>query len=210
MRRRGERDFLITLGDRVLMNSANHRSEATLGALACRSLGARARPRVLVGGLGMGFTLRAVLDALPDGARVRVAELNPAVVEWCRGELAVLAGHVLDDPRVTVEVADVAAVIRRHAPGGATPRFDAVILDLYQGPHAGDHKTNHPLYGLRALEAARAVLVPAGVFAVWGEDHDPGFLKRLAAAGFSANAERPGRGGYRHTVYLGMAGDLGG
>ena len=202
LRRRGERDFLITVGDRVLMNSANHRSEAALGELACRHLAGQPASQVLVGGLGMGFTLRAVLDALPGAARVMVAELNPVVVGWCRGPLGELTGHAVGDPRVTVVLADVAAVIGGAA---AEPRFDAIVLDLYQGPCASDHPHSHPLYGRRVVDAARVALNPGGVLAVWGEDHDPGFTKRLEAAGFAVRSERPGRGGYRHWVYLGVA-----
>ncbi len=201
LRRRGARDFLITVGDRVLMNSANHRSEAALGELACRHLAGRSAPRVLVGGLGMGFTLRAVLDALPAAARVTVAELNPAVVSWCRGPLGEVTAHSVADPRVTVAQADVAIVI-----GGAVAgsRFDAILLDLYQGPCASDHPLTHPLYGRRAVDVARVALTPGGVFAVWGEDHDPGCAKRRTAAGFAVHSKRPGRGGNRHSVYLGV------
>lgn len=202
LRRRGKRDFLITVGGRVIMNSAAHRSELALGELACRGLGRGANRRVLVGGLGMGYTLRAALDALPATARVVVAELNPVVVEWCRGPLAALTARAAEDPRVTVEVSDVAGVIRRCALPEVDDRFDAVILDLYQGPHAGSHRRDDPLYGRRAIETTRAALKSGGVFAVWGEDHDAGFERRLRAAGFSVNCERPGRGGLRHAVYV--------
>jgi spermidine synthase len=149
----------------------------------------------------MGFTLRAVLDALPGNARVVVAEVNPAVVGWCRGSLGTLTGRAITDPRVTVKLTDVAAVID-STPVGL--RFDAILLDLYQGPCASDHPRSHPLYGRRAVDAARAALNPGGVLAVWGEDHDPGFAKRLAAAGFAVQCQRPGRGGYRGCVYLGV------
>lgn len=205
LRRRGIGDFLITVGNRVLMNSANHGSEAALGRLACADLGSRRDPRVLVGGLGMGYTLRAVLDCLPRGGRLLVAEINPAVVEWCRGPLAPMNGHALDDPRVEVQVEDVAEVLKRHATGSGTGPFDAVVLDLYQGPHAGSHKTDDPLYGRRAIETARSALRPGGMLAVWGEDHDAGFEKRLRAAGFAVTWERRGRGGYRHAVYFARA-----
>lgn len=201
LRRRGAGDFLITVAERVLMNSANHRSEAALGALAGGALGGRQSPRVLVGGLGMGFTLRAVLDALPEEARVTVVELNPVVVEWCRGPLGDATGHAVRDPRVHVQVGDVAETIGTVAAGN---RFDGILLDLYQGPCACDHPQLHPVYGRRALQAARRALADRGVLAVWGEDHDPGFARRLAAAGFEVRCERPGRGGFRHCVYLGV------
>jgi spermidine synthase len=204
LRRRGERDFLITLGGLVLMSSSAHRSEAALGALACRDLRRRADARVLVSGLGMGFTLRAALDSLPATGRVTVAELNPVVMEWCRGPLAELTARAAEDPRVTIRIADVAEVIRERAVSGEG-RFHAIILDLYEGPHARTHKRDDPLYGSKAIEAARSALEPGGVFAVWGESHDAGFEKRLRAAGFSVTCERPGRGGLRHVVYLGKA-----
>jgi spermidine synthase len=193
------------MGGQVLMNSSAHRSEAALGALACRGLRRRAGARVLVGGLGMGFTLRSVLDSLPPSGRAVVAELNPVVVEWCRGPLAALTGGAAEDPRVCVEIADVAAVIGRCAEAGEESRFNSIVLDLYQGPHAASHKRDDPLYGSLALERTRAALVPGGVFAVWGENHDAGFEKRLKAAGFSVTSERPGRGGLRHAVYVATA-----
>lgn len=202
LRQRGERDFLITVGGLVLMNSSAHRSEAALGQLACRHLKDHASPRVLVGGLGMGYTLRAVLDALPGTGRVTVAELNPVVLDWCRGPLAGLTDRAVADPRVTVEISDVADLIRRSAIDDKAEGFDAVVLDLYTGPDADSHKRDDPLYGSRAIERTRAALKPGGVFAVWGENYDAGFDKRLCAAGFSVTSERPGRGGLRHVVYV--------
>lgn len=206
LRQRGERDFLITLAGRVLMNSAAHRSEAALGQVACGPLEGRRGPRVLVGGLGMGFTLRAVLDRLPPSGRVVVAELNPDVARWCRGSLATLTGRAAEDPRVSIEVADVADLIRRAAAGGDEGRFDAVVLDLYEGPHARTPKRDDPLYGQTAVERAKAALRPGGVFAVWGENPDAGFEKRLRGAGFTVTVDRPGRGGLRHVVYLAALG----
>lgn len=200
LRQRGERDFLITINSLVLMNSSLHRSEVALGEVACRHLKDRPGARVLVGGLGMAITLRAVLDQLPPSAQVLVAELNPVVLEWCRGPLAFLTAGAASDPRVTVEIADVAQVISRSA--GAGRRFDAIVLDLYTGPHAKSDKIADPLYGSVAIELTRAALNPDGIFAVWGENYDQGFDKRLAQAGFSVSAERPGRGGLRHVVYL--------
>lgn len=200
LRQRGERDFLITVNGLVLMNSSLHRSEVALGELACAHLKTHDAPRVLVAGLGMAFTLRAVLDQLPPSAAVVVAELNPVVVRWCRGALAPLTGAAVSDPRVKVEIADVADVIRKSAMGGE--RFDAVVLDLYTGPHAKSHKVEDPLYGSIAIEMTRAALKPGGVFAVWGENYDQGFDKRLRSVGFSVSCERPGHGGLRHVVYF--------
>jgi spermidine synthase len=202
LRQRGPRDFLITVGGLVLMNSTAHRSEVALGRLACGHLQEHGAPRVLVGGLGMGYTLRAVLDTLPATGQVVVAELNPVVVQWCRGPLAELTGCAVDDPRVTVEIADVAKVIRTAADVGGKERFNAIVLDLYTGPDYHTHKRDDPLYGSRAVENSRTALKPGGTFAVWGENYDEGFAKRLQAAGFSVNCERPGKGGLRHIVYV--------
>lgn len=202
LRQRGEKDFLIMIGAQVLMNSLANRSEIVLGQLGCQRLKESAAPRVLVGGLGMGFTLRAVLDSLPDTARVVVAELNPVVAEWCRGTLGPLTGGAVRDPRVTLEIGDVAQLIRKNAISKDQTGFDAVVLDLYRGPHAGTDAVNDPLYGSRAIENARAALKPGGVLAVWGENFDEGFVRRLSKAGFSVTCERPGRGGLRHAVFL--------
>ncbi len=198
LRQRGAGDYLITVGSQVLMNSKAQRSEMALGRLGCNGLLNHPSPRVLVGGLGMAITLRAVLDALPGSARVTVAELNPKIHEWCLGPLAELTDNAAGDPRVTVEIGDVAELIRR------TPAetFDAVILDLYRGPHPKTDKQNDPIYGSRAIEQTRATLKPGGMFAIWGENPDAAFEGRLAAAGFTVRCERPGKGGYRHAVWL--------
>jgi len=204
LRQRGERDFVITVGGRVLMNGAASRSEEALARAACAGLGAPgARPRVLLGGLGLGLTLRAALDALPKAARVVVAEIDPRIVAWCRGPLAPLHGRALDDRRVEVEVADVAEVIARAAAADAT-RFDAIVLDLYEGPR-GAAQAADPLYGAAALERTRRALAPGGVLAVWSEEPDTAFERRLSAAGFRAERRRPGGGGPRHAVYLARA-----
>jgi len=201
LRRRGERDFLIMINNRVLMNSSANRSELALGEQACRRVAMRPRPQVLIGGLGMGLTLRAALDFLPSSAQVIVAELNPVVVAWCRGPLAGLTGNAVQDPRVAIVINDVAAVIAKAARAGAE-RFDAIILDLYEGPGAGTEENNDPFYGVRALKTTAAALTRGGVFAVWGERSDAAFEKRLSAAGFSLDRKRPGRGGLRHVVYV--------
>lgn len=202
LRQRGELDFMIMIGPQVLMNSLSNRSEIALGQLGCSHLKEIESPRVLLGGLGMGFTLKAVLDVLPATGQVVVAELNPTVHEWCRGPLAALTENAVDDPRVTVEIGDVARRIRRCAVNGGESRFDAIILDLYRGPHAKTHHSDDPLYGSRAIENMRAALKPCGVVAVWGESYDAGFDKRLQSAGFTVTTDRPGRGGLRHVVFL--------
>lgn len=198
LRRRGERDFLITLDGRVIMTSTAHRSELALGALACERCAERRSPRVLLGGLGMGFTLRAVLDALPARGRVVVAELHPVVVDWCRGPLAPLTDGAVLDPRVTVECADVAEVVAGAEPGS----FDAIALDLFEGPRAP--RRGHPHYGGRALAALCAALRAEGSLAVWAEQEDPAFAKRLSKTGLRVFRKRPGLGGLRHVVYVGV------
>ncbi|MDF1577883.1 MAG: hypothetical protein P1P81_05495 [Desulfobulbales bacterium] len=201
LRRRGEEDFLITIDNRVLMNSSANMSEVVLAELACEPLKDKKNPRVLVGGLGMGFTLKAALDNLPPDAEVTVAELTPVVVEWCRGPLAALTGGAVDDPRVTVVIDDVASLIGEAARSGQDHGFDAIILDLYEGPYEGNQEGEY-LYGDGALSLSRAALKPGGVFAVWSEFPDRAFEKRLQAAGFAVTRQSPGRGGRRHVVYI--------
>lgn len=202
LRQRGERDFLITVGGLVLMNSVANRSEIALGELACAPLKDKSTPRVLIGGLGMGCTLRAVIDNLPAEAQVTVVELNPVVLEWCRGPLADLTAGAVQDPRVTVVCGDVSEFIADQAASAGGKTFDAVIFDLYTGPDYDTDPRDDPLYGRRAIARTRSVLRPRGVFAVWGENYDAGFDKRLKAGGFSVTTRRPGRGGLRHVVYL--------
>lgn len=200
LRQRGETDFLITIAGRVLMNSSANRSEIALSELACNSMDSRERLRVLIGGLGMGYTLKAALDNLPEDARIVVAELNKAVVKWCRGPIAHLTGSAAEDPRVKVEIADVASVIKNAAGKGGDARFDAIILDLYEGPFEAARDRGEYLYGNAALKLSGRALLPGGVFAVWSEDPDRAFERRLADNGFSFNRKRPRRGG--HVVYI--------
>lgn len=206
LRQRGEEEFHILVAGRVLMASAAHRSEAELAQAACERIAGRPRPRVLIGGLGMGYTLRAALDALPAAAEVVVAELNPVVVRWCRGRLAGLTSRAVDDPRVTVEVADVAQLIRQVAAAGGPRkeggRFDAIVLDLYEGPREAYGGASDPFFGDRAVATTRKALTPGGVFAVWSEDPDAPFERRLADHGFEVERRRPKSGGPRHVVYL--------
>ncbi len=202
LRQRGEADFLITIGGRVLMNSSANRSEIALAELACESLKNKKNSRVLVGGLGMGFTLKAAIDNLPADAEVVLAELNPIMVKWCRGPLAHFSGGAVDDPRVKIVIDDVASVIRYAAVKGKKNRFDAIILDLYEGPYRGGQGRGAYLYGDMALKLSSSALKAGGVFAVWSEDPDKAFEKRLKAARFSVNRQRPGRGGRRHVVYI--------
>ena len=198
LRQRGTGDFLITLGSQILMNSKAQRSEMALGKLGCKDLKKHPNPQVLVGGLGMGITLRAVLDELPKTARVVVAELNPVIHQWCNGPLAELTQGAANDPRVTVEIGDVAVLIK------TTPqnKFDAIILDLYRGPGPQTDHIKDPIYGSRAIARTHTALKPGGTFAIWGENPDSGFEGRLASAGFTVRCERPGKGGYRHAVWV--------
>jgi spermidine synthase len=197
LRQRGEREFLIVIDGRVLMTSNDRRSEQALATLACGGL-ASARPRVLIGGLGMGYTLRAALDALPATAEVTVAELTPAVEDWCRGPLAPLTGGGLQDRRVGVVIDDVARVIA-GAPRG---HYDAIVLDLYEGPHEATQRADDAFYGRAALERSRVALAAAGVLAVWSEEPDEAFARRFAAAGFAVATHRLGKS-RTHIVYLG-------
>ncbi|GMT46630.1 MAG: spermidine synthase [bacterium] len=201
LRQRNGSDFLITIDGRVLMNSWSSKSEVLLSKLACKFLNNKKAPRVLIGGLGMGCTLKAALDELPGDARVVVAELNPVVVRWCCGPIAALTGGAVDDPRVTVEIADVASLIRKSAMNGRDNRFDAIILDLYEGPFEAAKERGDYLYGDTALAMSGSALMPGGVFAVWSEDPDKAFERRLVRAGFTFKRHRPGRGS-RHVVYI--------
>jgi spermidine synthase len=196
LRRRGDGVFLIVIAGRVLMTSNDRRSEQALATRACRGLAAP-RPRVLIGGLGMGYTVRAALDALPAAAELVVAELTPEIEAWCRGPLAPLTGAALDDPRVRVVIGDVARAIA-GAPAG---HYHAILLDLYEGPHAATQRTDDPFYGRAALAASRAALAAGGVLAVWSEDPDEDFARRLATAGFEVEVHRLGKP-RRHVVYL--------
>ena len=195
-------EYVILASGKPLMSSRMHGSEEALAAFGCRDARVRDAPCILVGGLGMGFTLRATLDVLPPGTTVVVAELVPAVVEWNRGPLGPLAGHPLKDPRVRIELGDVAATLR-----AITHRFDAVLLDVDNGPAAFTASHNTRLYDDAGLAAARAALTEGGVLAVWSAREDRRFEQRLRHAGFRVQVERVrGRlkkGGPRHTIFLG-------
>ncbi len=207
LRQRGE-EYLLTLDGRVLMSSSARRSEEALGRLGCEGVAGRSSPRVLVAGLGMGFTLRAALDALPQGAEVVVAELHDAVVDWCRGPLRDASADALADARVALRLVDVREPIRTAA-AGSEPPFDAILLDLHQGPHPAGDGPDHPHYGRAALAAAHRALTREGVLGIWSEDPDAAFVRALERAGFRVRVERPGRGGRRHAVYLARASEPG-
>ncbi|MFN7918104.1 MAG: hypothetical protein U0Q55_22355 [Vicinamibacterales bacterium] len=195
-------EFLISASGRPLMSSRMHGSEEALAQFGCERARTRPEPCCLVGGLGMGFTVRAALDVLPAGATVVVAELIADIVTWNRGPLAALAAHPLQDRRVVVEVGDVLEVMRRN-PG----RFDSVLLDVDNAPVAFTTAANANLYAGEGLVVLRASLKPGGVAAVWSAHEDRKFEQRLRHAGFRVRVERVRarlkKGGPRHVIFLG-------
>ena len=199
-------EYVILASGQSLMSSRMHGSEEALAMFACGRARTLEEPCVLVGGLGMGFTLRATLDLLPPDATVVVSELVPAVVDWNRGPLGPLARHPLKDKRVVVDLNDVAATLRT-----SPRRFDAILLDVDNGPAAFTASHNAGLYDDRGLASARAALKPGGVLAVWSSREDRRFEQRLRYGGFNVTVERVrGRlkkGGPRHTIFLGTHAD---
>jgi spermidine synthase len=195
-------EYIILANGKSLMSSRMHGSEEALATFACRKALTLKQPSVLVGGLGMGFTLRATLDILPPGATVVVAELVPAVVEWNRGALGPLAGQPLSDKRVRVEIDDVAVVL-----GSGRGQFDAVLLDVDNGPTAFASSNNAGLYDDRGIAAAFAALKIGGVLAVWSAQDDRRFEQRLRHGRFDVEVQqvrgRLKKGGPRHTIFLG-------
>lgn len=197
-----ERDgvFSIRVGGRELMTSRVHGSEEALASMVLSRV-RRKKPQVLVGGLGMGYTLRAVLDVHPPVARVVVAELFHAVVDWNRKELSHLARAPLDDPRVSLIEGDVAEVIRTNSKA-----FDAVLLDVDNGPVAFTVQGNEELYSVHGLASISRSLRPGGVLGVWSADPDPSFERRLRKAGFQFQTERVAARavgkGPKHIIYL--------
>jgi len=194
-------EFSMRLGQNELMSSRLSGSEEALATLACRRIEAVKSPHLLIGGLGMGFTLRAALAVLGSDARIMVAELVPAVIAWARGPMADIFGGSLDDPRASIREADVVDVIRSH--GSA---FDAILLDVDNGPEGLIRKANDALYDLKGLKAIRRALRPGGVLAVWSSGPNPLFSKRLGAAGFDVNEvavrATTKRSGSRHVIWF--------
>jgi spermidine synthase len=199
---RRDEDFAIRLsglpGD--LMNSRMYHSEEALAELACTRLGAVENARVLVGGLGMGFTLAAVLRCVPRSAEVVVAELVPEVIEWNRGSLGQCAGRPLDDGRTRVHRGDVVALLKH--PG---KKFDAILLDVDNGPEAMTASANGWLYTRGGLKQIYQVLRPGGIAAIWSVRGDQPFAARLKKTGFEVRVRtvraRPGKGS-RHTIFV--------
>ena len=196
-------EHVILVNGKTLMTSRTHGSEEALATVACRHVGTLTQPRVLVGGLGMGFTLRATLDLLPPNAVVTAAELVPAVVEWNLGPLGSLSGHPLRDKRVRVDVGDV-----RHTLRANPSRFDAILLDVDNGPAAFTATANLGLYDNAGVAAAHAALRAGGALAVWSAWDDRKFEQRLRFHGFVAEVNRVRarlkKGGARHIIFLGV------
>ncbi|MDF7777403.1 spermidine synthase [Sphingomonas sp. AOB5] len=200
--RRGS-DHMIVLERNELMNSRMSGSEEALAVMTVERLGGAKAPHLLIGGYGMGFTLRAALGVLGKDAAVTVAELVPKIIDWAKGPMVDLTAGCLDDPRVAVEIDDVGAVIRR---GRAT--YDAILLDVDNGPDGLTRAGNDGLYGMRGLEAARMALKPGGILAVWSAAPDPRFARRMREADFAVDevgvrARQNGKGP-RHVIWFGV------
>jgi spermidine synthase len=194
-------EFSIMLGNNELMNSRLSGSEEALAKMSCLRIQGRQRPQVLIGGLGMGFTLRAALAELGSDAQVTVAELIPAVVAWARGPLAEIFRDSLADSRVRICEVDVGRLIR-----SGRSAYDAILLDVDNGPEGLTRKENDSLYDLAGLSAARTALTAGGVLAVWSSAPNRNFTQRLRRAGFTADevgARANGtRGGARHVIWI--------
>ena len=198
--RRGD-DFIIAIGGNELMNSRMSGSEEALAVMSCDRLRNPGAAHLLIGGYGMGFTLRAALAALGPGAKITVAELVPAIVDWARGPMADLAAGCLDDPRVALSLGDVATAI-----AAATRRYDAILLDVDNGPDGLTHPANDRLYSPAGLATAKAALKPGGILAIWSAAPDARFKARLGAAGFrveevGVRARSNGKGP-RHVIWF--------
>ena len=202
--RRGA-EFSIMFGQIELMNSRLSGSETALATVACERIRAQPdevrRPRILIGGLGMGFTLRAALAVLGPEARIDVAELVPSILAWARGPLAEVFGESLADPRVSLHESDVGRLIRCDQ-----PTYDAILLDVDNGPEGLSRKANDALYDVDGVRAAHAALRPGGVLAVWSSGPNLQFTRRLRATGFAVDQVRAhangARGGPRHLIWL--------
>jgi len=199
--RRGA-DFMIVLDRNELMNSRMSGSEEVLATATCERLGARKAPHLLIGGYGMGFTLRAALRSLGTDARLTVAELVPEIIDWARGPMAELAAGCLDDPRVSVVGDDVAALI-----DNGQGQYDAILLDVDNGPDGLTRPSNGRLYSERGLEAAWRALRPGGILAIWSAAPDPRFARKFGSCGFAVDEvvtrARSNGKGPRHVLWFG-------
>ncbi len=198
-------EFSIMLGSTQLMNSRQAGSETALGTLSCDRLKGHRHPHILIGGLGMGFTLRAALTVLAPDAKVTVAELVPAVVAWARGPLAELFKELLNDPRLDIHQGDVGRLIASHKKA-----YDAILLDVDNGPEGLTRESNDRLYDRKGLEYARAALKPDGILAVWSSTPSKRFTDRLRASGFRTDQIRVGAsagGGARSVIWFATPGE---
>jgi spermidine synthase len=200
---RHDQEYAISVHGRLLMSSQMHGSEEALATAACAHVSVVERPHVLIGGLGMGFTLAATLRLLPSEAVVTVAELVPAVVAWNRGPLGACAGHPVNDSRARIVLDDVGFVLRRNA-----TRFDAILLDVDNGPSALTFAANEGLYDNAGVAACYTALRRGGVLAVWSAWEDRKFEQRLRHHGFHVRVDRVRarlkQGGPRHTIFVGV------
>jgi spermidine synthase len=194
-------DFMIVLERNELMNSRMSGSEEALATMTCNRLAGHKAPHILIGGYGMGFTLRAAQRVLGKDARLTVAELVPEIIDWARGPMAELTAGCLDDPRVTVVEGDVVKLI-----ASGIGDYDAILLDVDNGPDGLTRAGNNRLYSARGLDAARAALKPGGVLAVWSAASDAVFARRLRDADFSveevAVRARSNGKGPRHVIWF--------
>lgn len=202
--RRGD-DFIIAIDRNELMSSRMSGSEEALATMTCDRLRSTKAASLLIGGYGMGFTLRAALGALGPDAKIAVAELVPGIIEWARGPMAELAAGCLDDPRVELILGDVSKAI-----GAATRRYDAILLDVDNGPDGLTREANEGLYSAAGLATAKAALRPGGILAIWSAAPDARFTRRLTAAGFQVEEvgvrARSNGKGPRHVIWFARVG----
>lgn len=197
------RDFIIGLGRNELMSTRMQFSEEQLADMTIDRLDTSA-PHVLIGGYGMGFTLRATLERIGKKGHATVVELVPEIIEWARGPMAELTGDCLDDPRVTLRMGDVGDAIEQTAEGGAP--FDAILLDVDNGPDGLVREDNNRLYSREGLRFARRALVKDGVLAIWSAAPDHKFTRKMESCGFDVEVRevraRPNNKGPRHTIWF--------
>jgi spermidine synthase len=198
-------DYMIVLDRNELMNSRMSGSEAALAAMTCERLASRKTPHLLIGGYGMGFTLRAALAALGGDARLTVAELVPKIIDWARGPMKALTAGCLDDPRVRLMIGDVGDAIDAGRGG-----YDAILLDVDNGPDGLTRAGNDGLYSHAGLASAKAALKPGGILAIWSAAEDKAFARRLGSAGFQveevAVRARANGKGPRHIIWFATKG----
>ncbi|MEM1053030.1 MAG: spermidine synthase [Pseudomonadota bacterium] len=203
------RDFMIVLGRNELMSTRMRFSEEQLAAMTLDRL-RNSKPRILIGGYGMGFTLRAALAGLPEDAEVVVAEISEKIIEWAQGPMAELTGDCLSDPRLDLKICDVAALID-DANDGTCAKFDAILLDVDNGPDGMVRADNNRIYSRTGLGKARDALVPGGIVSVWSAARDYGFTKRMKEAGLQVEEvgvrSRPNNKGAHHVIWFGRKRD---